>query len=433
MGESDEQAWARHQELEEHLFGRSPVSFSDVLAGLSPLDDNDASASTAHEPATFATILADPALAPTLDLGGQDDPAHVADTFVVGGGADIACALLLGGGADADAVADTLVVGGAADTTCSSLHGAEPVDEPGLWDALVYSLHGTEPVDEPGTKKRKLETGLAKVHVLPQPARQMCDFQCQVNFDKPEPAMPSAHPIPEPRPEPAPRLAELGVLDGHSAASKRRVPTLFYQSETEGAWFVESIAVAGALRGTQIWKRCTWQQDRQYDLLVTQRLAADNRISAKVWQHELKQGGNLMCVPYTYNFAKLLADDVKRHMWTCAWLPDDLQHLARESASSVLKRSLDAYRKLKLKYTQVKVGITANPGNRCPDYMKENYRVFALIHTSWELGLIEMLETALIMLSAGSTNNELSAGGGGGAMGHTGRAGPFWLYMAAKP
>ena len=42
MSESDEQAWARHQELEEHLFGRSPVSFSDVLAGLSPLDDNDA-------------------------------------------------------------------------------------------------------------------------------------------------------------------------------------------------------------------------------------------------------------------------------------------------------------------------------------------------------------------------------------------------------
>ena len=193
--------------------------------------------------------------------------------------------------------------------------------------------------------------------------------------------------------------------------------------ECSGAWFKPYRQRGGQLHGAERWGRVDSKVEIGYES-KTSRLSTNHK-------SDFVSGGSLVCIPFTSSFARKLDTMLLPRRIDCRFLPDDPKQLVKESTHSVFTRCMGTFKALYCSYRkQIKIGLTANPIERSQSYMEAGYTRFCLVHSSWEKGLIEMLETALI---AQTENLNKCGGGGGCSPGEPGSAGPWWVYMVTKP
>ena len=98
------------------------------------------------------------------------------------------------------------------------------------------------------------------------------------------------------------------------------------------------------------------------------------------------------------------------------------------------KEQIDVFRRhVGLQVCVYKIGITANPLVRFHSYKQSNYTLMRVIHISPDLGLIKMLEAALVDIHIGLTGCRNTRLGGDGPLNSAKSKPPYCCYVVAAP
>jgi hypothetical protein len=218
----------------------------------------------------------------------------------------------------------------------------------------------------------------------------------------------------------------LGAMVERSKGTKRRFPQS-YSAEPCAAFFVERVATKGRMAGQIRIERCDSVEDELYDGSCVHKTSVSRKM--------LDPSAMVYAIPYTLDGAAkfdeaLLGDGIKY-----MFLPNNDARLRSETEGIALQRCKRAVRELQATHYDLKIGITGNPLERIWFYKNvDGLDSLYILHSSWEKGVVGMLEAALIDIFESTGLHNEQRGGDGNSKGVTGIAGPWWCYAAVgKP
>jgi hypothetical protein len=159
-----------------------------------------------------------------------------------------------------------------------------------------------------------------------------------------------------------------------------------------------------------------------------------------IGHQELKLPDNICCVPMHRQLSLRLSDAILcgesrwGHIVDYNYLPDTISDLNCETSGKVMTRCVETAEHFRSTYVpgRYKFGITGSPVQRFFNgYVdtEEDYERFVLLHSSYERGIIEILEAALISIYTLDPHCLNFAKGGDGRMPGWG---PYWVYMVVS-